>query len=170
MIDRKWLIFLEIHAGSVPGDRHCRGFEKQANQADSERRRIRWRIACNGMSSAPPEEPQAMKTLHSFAAAAIVVAMLPNAAAADPGTKCGAQWLNARDTRQQVRIDRGIANGSLTGREAARLQYRDNKLDNWTDRALSDGDLSRSEFVRLNRAYNHESRFIYEQKHDKQVP
>ena len=94
--------------------------------------------------------------------------LLPTAASADSGTTWGTHWLNARQAHQDARTDAGIANGSLTGREVARIERHDQRLDNATDRALSDGDLSRGEFVRLNRGYNHESRFIFRQKHDRQ--
>jgi len=94
--------------------------------------------------------------------------LLPTAAAADFGTASGTHWLNARQAHQDARTDAGIADGSLTGREVARIGRHDQRLDNASDRALSDGDLSRGEFRRLNRAYNHEGRFIYRQKHDGQ--
>ena len=94
--------------------------------------------------------------------------LLPAAASADPGTTWGSHYLNAREAHQNTRTDVGIANGSLTGREVARIERHEQRLDNATDRALSDGDLSRGEFRRLNRAYNHESRFIHRQKHDRQ--
>ena len=110
-----------------------------------------------------------MKIARQLAAAcALGLLMLPSAASADEGTSWGTHWLNARETRQDVRTDHGIANDSLTGRETARIERRSIALDNATDRALSDGDLSRREFRRLNHAYNHESRFIYRQKHDAQ--
>jgi hypothetical protein len=104
-----------------------------------------------------------------FAASALAVLVLPVAASADPGTKWGTAWLNARETRQDLRADHGIANGSLTNKEIARIEHREARLDAATDRALSDGDLSGREFLRLNHAYNHNSRFIRHQKHDGQV-
>src|SRR5262245_53136470 len=81
---------------------------------------------------------------------------LPAAASADQSTTWGTHYLNARQAHQDARTDAGIANGSLTTREVTRIERRDQALDNATDRALSDGDLSRSEFRRLNHAYNHE--------------
>jgi hypothetical protein len=94
--------------------------------------------------------------------------LVPAAASADQSTTWGTHWLNAREARQNARVDAGIANGSLTGHEVARIDRQEQRLDNATDRALSDGDLSRGEFLRLNRGYDHESRFIYRQKHDGQ--
>jgi len=107
-------------------------------------------------------------TTRVAAAFAFGVMLLPEVASADQSTTWGTHWLNAREARQQARIDAGIANGSLTGHEAVRLERQEQRLDNATDRALSDGDLSRGEFVHLNHAYNHESRNIYHQKHDGQ--
>ena len=94
--------------------------------------------------------------------------LLPAAASADQSTTWGTHWLNARQAHQDARTDAGVANGSLTTREVARIDRHDQRLDNATDRALSDGDLSPGEFRRLNHAYNHESRFVYRQKHDGQ--
>jgi hypothetical protein len=110
-----------------------------------------------------------MKTsIRVVAAFALGMPLLPAAASADQSTTWGTHWLNARQANQDARVDAGIANGSLTGHEVARIDRQEQRLDNATDRALSDGDLSRGEFVRLNHAYNHESRFIYHQKHDGQ--
>jgi len=51
--------------------------------------------------------------------------LLPTAAAADSGTTWGTHWLNARQAHQDARTDAGIANGSLTGREVARIERHD---------------------------------------------
>ena len=93
--------------------------------------------------------------------------MPPGAASADADA-WGTRYLNARDTYQDLRTDVGIANGELTNREILRIEKRDLRLENATDRALSDGDLTRGEFRALNHAYNHQSRFIRHQKHDAQ--
>lgn len=108
-------------------------------------------------------------TYRLAAAVALGILVLPATASADPRTTWGTAWLNARDTRQDLRTDHGIANDSLTNREIARIEHRSARLDAATDRALSDGDLSRTEFRHLNRAYNHNSRFIRHQKHDGQT-
>ena len=105
-----------------------------------------------------------------IAAFGLGMLLLPTVASADQSTTWGTHWLNARQANQNARTDAGIANGSLTGREVTRIDRHDERLDNATDRALADGDLSRSEFRRLNHAYNHESRFIHRQKHDGQNP
>ena len=106
-----------------------------------------------------------MTILPRLLAAATCLVLLPAAAFAGAGT----QWLNGRESRQEHRIDQGIASGSLTGNEAARLQARETRLDNLTDKALSDGNLSGREFLRLNNAYSRTSGGIYRQKHDYQT-
>jgi hypothetical protein len=109
-----------------------------------------------------------MKTSYSLIAAfGLAVLMLPATASADPDT-WATRYLNARDTYQDLRTDHGVANGELTARETVRIERRDMRLENATDRALSDGDLTRGEFRALNHAYNHQSRFIRHQKHDAQ--
>jgi hypothetical protein len=102
-----------------------------------------------------------------IAALGLAVLTLPTTASADPDT-WATRYLNARDMRQDLRTDVGVANGELTNRETLRIERRDMRLENATDRALSDGDLSRGEFRALNHAYNHQSRFIRHQKHDAQ--
>jgi hypothetical protein len=97
----------------------------------------------------------------------LALLVLPAAASADSDS-WGTRYLNARDHRQDLRTDAGIANGELTHREIHRIERRDMRLENATDRALSDGDLTRGEFRALNHAYNHQSRFIRHQKHDRQ--
>jgi hypothetical protein len=109
-----------------------------------------------------------MKTSLTLIAAAVgLMSMLPVAASADADT-WATRYLNARDARQDLRADAGIANGELTNREILRIEKRDMRLENATDRALSDGDLTRDEFRALNHAYNRQSRFIRHQKHDAQ--
>lgn len=75
--------------------------------------------------------------------------------------------INHRQARQQARIYRGIASGSLTAREAARLERREGRIDVLEARDRRNG-VSRRERRQLERALDHESRQIYRQKHDKQ--
>lgn len=109
-----------------------------------------------------------MKTISMAAMFVAGLSALPTGAGADSSTHFE-RWLNARDNRQDERLDQGLASGSLTYKEAARIQRNDLRLDAATDRALSDGDISNREFWRLNKGYNRESGFIYKQKHDGQV-
>ena len=96
-----------------------------------------------------------------FACAVIVTVIgCAPAFAAGPG-------INHRQARQQARIYRGIASGSLTAREASRLERREARIDVLEARDRRNG-LSRREHKQLERALTRESRQIYRQKHDTQ--
>ena len=74
-----------------------------------------------------------------------------------------------RQHRQQVRIGRGIENGQLTAREAARLERREARLNRRIAHDRRDGGgLTRAERRRIERRQDRLSRDIYRQKHDRQ--
>lgn len=75
--------------------------------------------------------------------------------------------INKRQARQQARIYQGIASGSLTRHEAARLERQEARIDAREARDRRNG-LSPRERAQLERDLNRESRQIYRQKHDKQ--
>ncbi|MBS1129715.1 MAG: hypothetical protein H6R16_717 [Proteobacteria bacterium] len=102
-----------------------------------------------------------MKTIKALAAIAIVLPSLAFAQANTPG-------IDQRQANQERRIDQGIASGSLTQREANRLERGQQHVDNMENRAKSDGVVTRQERARLNRAQNVQSDRIYAQKHDRQ--
>lgn len=102
-----------------------------------------------------------MKTIKALAAIAIVLPTLAFAQANTPG-------IDQRQANQERRIDQGIASGSLTSREANRLERGQQHVDNMENRAKSDGVVTRQERARLNRAQNVQSERIYAQKHDRQ--
>jgi hypothetical protein len=78
--------------------------------------------------------------------------------------------INAREARQQRRIDQGIISGQLTNREIRRLEGEQNRIDRIEDRYRDSGNgLNPSERGRLERDLNRSSRDIYRQKHDKQI-
>lgn len=80
------------------------------------------------------------------------------------------RWgVNARENRQQNRIYNGVANGSLTHHEAARLEKQQVKLARREARMRQSGNgLSRNERAKLEREENRTSQSIYNQKHDGQ--
>jgi len=85
--------------------------------------------------------------------------------------KCyGRRWgVNAREARQQQRLYNGIQNGSLTPREAARLEHQEAKINRQEWRMRHDGNgLQPAERARLERELNRTSQHIYHQKHDAQ--
>jgi len=76
--------------------------------------------------------------------------------------------IDQRQANQEQRIDQGVASGSLTQREANRLERGQQHVENMETRAKSDGVVTRRERARLEHAENVQSRHIYEQKHDRQ--
>ena len=66
-----------------------------------------------------------------------------------------------RDVNQQTRIDSGVQNGSLTIREASRLESEQARIDRLQAKDLRDGKLDPKERARLQRAQNQASRDIH---------
>ncbi len=75
--------------------------------------------------------------------------------------------INARERRQQKRIAEGIENGSLTPREAARLEKNEAEVRRIEARLRENG-LKPQERARLEHRLNELSQQIYRQKHDGQ--
>src|SRR5438874_1261295 len=102
-----------------------------------------------------------MKIAHTAIAAALGLAF-SGAVLAQAGTI-------QRDANQQNRIEQGVKSGSLTTREAAKLergQARDSRLE---ARAGADGKVGPREQRRIQKNENRESRKIRREKHDAQT-
>jgi predicted transglutaminase-like cysteine proteinase len=65
-----------------------------------------------------------------------------------------------RDVNQQTRIENGLKDGSLSTKEAARLEREQNQVDRLQARDLQDGNLTPRERARLRRAQDKASRDI----------
>ncbi len=74
--------------------------------------------------------------------------------------------IQQREINQQQRIDQGVASGSLTPREAGRLEAQQGRIQRREARMKADGTLTRRERVRLTRQQNRASRAIYRKKHN----
>ena len=77
--------------------------------------------------------------------------------------------VDRREHRQQRRIRHGVKRGSLTRREALRLERQEARTRGAEARAKSDGRVTARERARLQRRENRTSRHIYRQKHDRQT-
>lgn len=75
--------------------------------------------------------------------------------------------VNQRLDNQQARINQGVANGTMTGKQAARDEAHDANIAKResVDEAKHNGHLTKGEQNRLNRSENKNSRRIYKQKH-----
>lgn len=78
------------------------------------------------------------------------------------------QRIDTRQTRQEQRIDRGVEGGSITPREATRLEHQQAHIDHAENRALADGSLNRKEALRMEKMQDRAKRNIRHQKHDRQ--
>ena len=76
--------------------------------------------------------------------------------------------VDQRQANQEQRIDQGVASGSLTQREANRLENGQQRVDNMENRAKADGVVTRRERARLHAAQDAQSQRIAVQKHDRQ--
>ena len=110
-----------------------------------------------------------MKKLMMILTAAIIVmglAAVSFAQTLPPADGTRTPHINRRQRHQQQRIGEGIENGSLTAREAARLEREEAKIqhDKLADKA--DGNLTRRERSQLIREENRASRNIHRLEHN----
>lgn len=73
-----------------------------------------------------------------------------------------------RQANQEQRIQQGVQSGSLTPREAVRLENGQDRLQTKEDKAKADGVVTRQERALLQHAENKQSARVYKQKHDRQ--
>jgi hypothetical protein len=71
-----------------------------------------------------------------------------------------------RDVNQQQRIAAGVANGSLTNREAGRLEQGQAHDTSLQARAAHDGRLGQNQQQHLRQAQNRQSQHIYNARHN----
>src|SRR5436190_1715007 len=74
-----------------------------------------------------------------------------------------------RDLNQQGRIEQGLKSGSLTTREAAKLERGQARVNRAEARAGADGRVGPNEQRRIQKAENRQSKRIYREKHDAQT-
>lgn len=95
----------------------------------------------------------------------IIFAMGTAAVLAGTGTPV----IDAREQKQEQRIDQGVASGKLTPVEAGRLEAQQTRIEQRESRMKADGKMTRRERAALTRQQNRASRQIYRQKHDGQT-
>lgn len=77
--------------------------------------------------------------------------------------------IDARQVRQEQRIDQGVRSGQLTPNEAAKLERGQQHVERLEDKAKDDGVVSAKERRRLGHAQDVQSQRIYREKHDRQT-
>ena len=80
----------------------------------------------------------------------------------------GDHRVDARQDRQQHRIERGVRSGDLTRHEARRLDRGQDRIDRMQHHARADGHVSRGERARIHREVDRQDRRIYRERHDRQ--
>lgn len=78
------------------------------------------------------------------------------------------QRIDQRQTRQDARIDQGVQSGSLTQKEAAKLERGQVHVQNMENKAMADGTVTKKEAGRIEHAQDQQNRKIRQQKHDRQ--
>lgn len=75
--------------------------------------------------------------------------------------------VNQRLGNQQSRIDQGLANGTMSGMQAARDEKHDANIAQReaVDESKHNGHITKAEQARLNKSENKNSKRIYKQKH-----
>jgi hypothetical protein len=71
-----------------------------------------------------------------------------------------------RNVNQQLRIQNGMENGSLTNREASRLEAGQARTDRKVANAAADGHVGAREQAHIQHTENRDSRQIYRKKHN----
>lgn len=107
---------------------------------------------------------QVKTTLAMFAltlASAASFAQSASAPAATPG-------VDLRQSRQEQRIQQGVASGQLTPRETQRLEREQAAISKTEANAKADGTVTPQERKKLHRMQDRASKDIHHQKHDKQ--
>jgi hypothetical protein len=74
--------------------------------------------------------------------------------------------VDARQDRQQERIEHGVANGQLTAPEARQLQRQQHRITRAEHRREADGTLSPRDKAALERKQDRASRHIHRLKHN----
>lgn len=83
-----------------------------------------------------------------------------------PSSPTDTQRMDYREARQATRIERGIERGSLSDAEAQKLVGQQQKIHEFEKYALSDGSLSDTERLHMERMQNRASRDIWLAKHN----
>jgi opacity protein-like surface antigen len=106
--------------------------------------------------------------MHKTLTSTLVAAALSLGTFAASAQNADTPRIDARQAKQEQRIDQGIASGELTRREAHRLNRQQNAIDKAENKAKADGVVTGKERKALTRAQNSTSKRIHRQKHDAQ--
>jgi hypothetical protein len=116
------------------------------------------------------EPTMTAKTILSAALLASFAALAISApASAQSATEIRKQALEKREAAQEQAIVDGRRNGSLTWWEKNRLVREQKRIDKLEAEALSDGKITKNEYLTIKGAQNDAGRHITEEKHNEAV-
>lgn len=76
--------------------------------------------------------------------------------------------VDKRQEYQDKRIEKGVASGQLTDKEAARLEKGQARIQKMEEKTLSDGKVTKREKRRIEHSQDQQNRHIRRERHDKQ--
>lgn len=109
-----------------------------------------------------------MSTFRATLLATFVLGWAASALAQAPVDPAATPKVDARQARQQARINQGVASGELTPKEAGRMQAKQDQIAGQKAAAKADGVVTKDERRALHASQNDASRRIKKQKHDRQ--
>jgi hypothetical protein len=77
--------------------------------------------------------------------------------------------VDAREVKQDARIQQGVASGELNAKETYRLEKQQANVNRAEANAKADGNVTKGERKHLNHMQNKASKNIHHQKHDAQT-
>ncbi len=97
-----------------------------------------------------------------------LIAALVAAAALPALAQSATPRIDSRQSNQDARIQQGVQSGSLTNKEATKLEAGQAKVQRMENRAKADGKVTGKERAAITKQQNKQSRKIAKEKHDKQ--
>ena len=101
--------------------------------------------------------------------ATAALALISFAASAQTPASSATPRIDAREAKQEKRIEQGVNSGQLTARETLRVEREQKAIEKVEAKAKADGTVTPQERKRLTHMQNKASKDIYRQKHDKQT-
>ena len=102
-----------------------------------------------------------------FAAYAnIAAAQAPAAPVAAPANPAATPRIDARQAKQQARINQGVTSGKVNPQEAARLNAGQNRVAGAESAAKADGVVTKGERKKITHMQNHQNKNISAKKHN----
>ena len=86
-----------------------------------------------------------------------------------PAATTATPRVDAREAKQEKRIEQGMASGQLTPRETLRLEREQKRVTVAEAKAKADGTVTAGERKHLHKMQNAASKDIHHQKHDAQT-